>query len=586
MLNSFKAIKIINLALLILISTANKNKKFNELGDTDISVNSKQGIFGDLDNDNNGNISIEELRDYIVDTGGIGLDEQAEIQNAVDNVLLAIDNNEDKVLNIDDLSQYWTTLASILPSEEVSAWAEHSQQLPQHIVTKFIENSISGYDFPELLANDGALLESDLGIDKVAMKRRIMRGMRMKLLGMSKSPYPPRHVKIRPLSCSKILIEWDNHDHQKVLDFPVHKYIIQRLHSLENKNVNFEWIYSSLNYIFNNKTPTNNDQPSTQSSVKLNWLTVFDGIETIYEDNNLEKEVNYQYRIVAWNAVGHSEYVYFSCSTIVSPCTYSQSYFSTIIYYGYIVFYSCLQYVLPILMALLTFSRALGKRNSLSPVMLYVCDMSKSILDFISYYTPLSINQLSNETANINRSMVRVNSNNSGLSDESNNHFSHHDNFQARSRTSSDDNLKELELDLKICYICKQKFKFFMNRQRHNCNICSKPFCKNCGKTSHNDILQCKVPSECTCKECIILKNKFKNNLKQVIENEPNSKGISNSLLGIAFQSFKRAGRYSFSSRKSSISSYSVTSSDKSLEIDGLNKINSSGKPPLRASSY
>jgi len=50
--------------------------------------------------------------------------------------------------------------------DEVKAWAEHSQQLLPSVVARFHTNRITGYDFPELLADDEALLESELGINR------------------------------------------------------------------------------------------------------------------------------------------------------------------------------------------------------------------------------------------------------------------------------------------------------------------------------------------------------------------------------------------------------------------------------------
>jgi hypothetical protein len=47
---------------------------------------------------------------YVTDIGGTTLDDQAEIQNAVNNVLNAMDSNKDDILKAEDLSKYWTTL--------------------------------------------------------------------------------------------------------------------------------------------------------------------------------------------------------------------------------------------------------------------------------------------------------------------------------------------------------------------------------------------------------------------------------------------------------------------------------------------
>ena len=87
-------------------------------GDLETTPDSQDGIFGDMDGDNNGRISIDEIREFVVDTGGHALDDNKEIQNAVDNVLFALDENEDKVILKKDFNKYWKTLASVLTTDE------------------------------------------------------------------------------------------------------------------------------------------------------------------------------------------------------------------------------------------------------------------------------------------------------------------------------------------------------------------------------------------------------------------------------------------------------------------------------------
>lgn len=47
--------------------------------------------------------------------------------------------------------------------EEAAEWAAHSQHMPNDVVQSFIDNGITGYDFPELLSNNGQLLKKELG---------------------------------------------------------------------------------------------------------------------------------------------------------------------------------------------------------------------------------------------------------------------------------------------------------------------------------------------------------------------------------------------------------------------------------------
>ena len=89
--------------------------------------------------------------------------------------------------------------ASLLPLDEVARWVAHAQQMPPEVVQSFVDNGITGYDFPELLQRDGLLLEQELGIRRQTLKRRLRRGMRMKLLGMGNHPPAPELLALATL---------------------------------------------------------------------------------------------------------------------------------------------------------------------------------------------------------------------------------------------------------------------------------------------------------------------------------------------------------------------------------------------------
>lgn len=75
----------------------------------------------------------------------------------------------------------------------------HAQQMPPEVVQSFVDNGITGYDFPELLQHEGQLLEQELGIRRQTLKRRLLRGMRMKLLGMGNHPAAPELLALATL---------------------------------------------------------------------------------------------------------------------------------------------------------------------------------------------------------------------------------------------------------------------------------------------------------------------------------------------------------------------------------------------------
>jgi hypothetical protein len=60
-------------------------------------------------------------------------------------------------------------------------WLLHAQQLPHDIVDIFEKFKINGYDFPELMENNGSLLETQLGITQPHIRKKIVQGMEMKV---------------------------------------------------------------------------------------------------------------------------------------------------------------------------------------------------------------------------------------------------------------------------------------------------------------------------------------------------------------------------------------------------------------------
>ena len=275
------------------ISTTSSTE--NRLGHQDINNHTSNGLFQDLDADKNGDISFEEIREYVADTGGIALDEKDEIQNAVENVLSGLDGNEDNVVTLDELSQHWDALGSLLTTDEVVAWAEHSIQLPPHIVAKFAEHAITGYDFKYLLEKKGLALATQLGIKEPLFKKKIMGHLRQKLFHMSSSPTSPNGITATPQSCSSIMIKWDDtRNVQRILPFPVHKYIVQRLETsrpVVKSQSAIAYIWSLLKNVV---VRDDNSANLASSPYKARWITVYDGIQPVFEDFGLSKEVTYR----------------------------------------------------------------------------------------------------------------------------------------------------------------------------------------------------------------------------------------------------------------------------------------------------
>ena len=175
---------------------------------------------------------------------------------------------------------------------EVTEWAEHAQLLPDAVVEKFAANKITGYDFPELVQNDGIMLKEELDITRRGLQNRVLRSMRLLLLGVDEKPDPVQNATVTALSSSRIRIDWQAKVQDK-LTFPVHKYVVQR--STSNLLAFLHMSRASL-------------------KAAVSWQTICEGLDTSCEDwipagFTSSSAPLVEYRITAWNALRRSERV-------------------------------------------------------------------------------------------------------------------------------------------------------------------------------------------------------------------------------------------------------------------------------------
>lgn len=261
---------------------------------------SAETLFGSLDNDKSGDLSNEELKIFIDSTKDSLLDENSEVGRSTIAALASLTNANSRI-EMTDLKQHWHSIASNLDVEEVRNWALYAQQLPPYVVDRLYEKGVTGYDFSSLVAdaeNGGHLLESEMGIKMGSMRRRILRGMKIKLLGVGRAPPTPKKegISVTPISCSATQVVWETLSEVKEslqpYEFPVHMYVLQRL--------------------------------------RESWETIYAGSETsaivfLPLDEIAHVSGGRAYRISSWNLLGRSEWFYFEVDrTTVAEQTFFQ----------------------------------------------------------------------------------------------------------------------------------------------------------------------------------------------------------------------------------------------------------------------
>eukprot|EP00607_Mallomonas_marina_P000462 CAMPEP_0182439186 /NCGR_PEP_ID=MMETSP1167-20130531/86283_1 /TAXON_ID=2988 /ORGANISM="Mallomonas Sp, Strain CCMP3275" /LENGTH=640 /DNA_ID=CAMNT_0024632829 /DNA_START=8 /DNA_END=1927 /DNA_ORIENTATION=- len=261
------------------------------LAEVSQSLSSKYDVnddfFDEIDNNNNDNVTFEEISTFVRDHD---FDLESE-ESAVANIFKSLDSNGDRILHREDFKELWASIGSALSVEEVGEWAEHAQQLPEVVAQQFLKHRITGYDFPELVEDDGELLEKELGITRHGLKKRVLKSMKLILLGAIQKPIAPSLLSAVPITCSRVKIDWEMNTPNNNT-FPIHKYVVQR---------------AVKDPLLLPLAPWNSPLPQHQ------WATVYEGLDTECEDwvpaGYVAADATSQvlYRVTGWNALGRSE---------------------------------------------------------------------------------------------------------------------------------------------------------------------------------------------------------------------------------------------------------------------------------------
>eukprot|EP00752_Nemacystus_decipiens_P015601 g13924.t1 len=163
-------------------------------------------FFNSLDENSDGVLAENEIREFVGYVGGSTLDDNSEILGGVSSVMGHLDTDSEEGIGLKELSSWINRLGSMLTVEEAAEWVTHAVQLPPEVAEAFRSNSISAYDFPELVEDNGAGLD-DLGIKRKFWKR-IVKAIEIRLLGLGDEP--PRPLLHAPtyLGAGKVRVEW------------------------------------------------------------------------------------------------------------------------------------------------------------------------------------------------------------------------------------------------------------------------------------------------------------------------------------------------------------------------------------------
>lgn len=290
------------------------------LGDGKRSPESAKIFFKSVDTNNDGIIKKGELSQYVEKSiGGTAFDTQSEVKSEVFALMKDFHvSSESEGIERSDVYAYWNQNEQLLNNvEEVREWIIFAVQLPEYIGQIFAENGITGYDFAELVENDGLALKEDLGIHKSIYRKKLVRHLRARLMRIGTIPAPIKESQIEytlEITCSYVFFKWIK---PEARGFPVHSHRVQRKDVEMYQHSQHSQSHSQLGLKADSthSTPIVISSSSSSATTPSDWVNIYTGSESQFHDGSLEKgRHTYIYRIQSWNSVGSSEWTYIDIS--------------------------------------------------------------------------------------------------------------------------------------------------------------------------------------------------------------------------------------------------------------------------------
>ncbi|ETP02554.1 hypothetical protein F441_20391 [Phytophthora nicotianae CJ01A1] len=243
-----------------------------------------ESLLADFDHDGHvGRREIQQIKDklhHLLDTddsGGLDLSElktRAKTDQDVDAALKKLDRDHDAVISWKELDERWESVGAEMTVAEVADWVAYAVQLPQYREV-FRANSISGYTFPLLMANDGARLQ-EIGVHSELHRHQLAMFLQMKYLGMGRKP---------EAVASSVCTAERSTSQDKVL-------------------LQIAWVPAE-------NTPQRY-QLQRRSPGEATWVPVYTGADTEFLDV-VESDQHVVYRLTTWNSYGRSPHVFVRC---------------------------------------------------------------------------------------------------------------------------------------------------------------------------------------------------------------------------------------------------------------------------------
>lgn len=261
-----------------------------------LATGTAESLLADFDHDGHvGRREIQQIKDklhHLLDTddsGSLDLSElkaRAKTDQDVAAALNKLDRDHDAVISWKELDERWESVGAEMTVSEVADWVAYAVQLPQYSEV-FRTNSISGYTFPLLMANDGARLQ-EIGVHSELHRHQLAMFLQMKYLGMGRKPDP----------------------------------VVSSVCKMEGKTVQNK-VLLQIAWVPAENTPQRY-QLQRRSPGESTWVPVFTGADTEFLDV-VEPDQHVVYRLATWNSYGRSPHTFVRCDEAFASAASSAS---------------------------------------------------------------------------------------------------------------------------------------------------------------------------------------------------------------------------------------------------------------------
>ena len=194
------------------LATLAKANSTTSTTSTSTSTNDAADFFNTIEANTRGRndfkLKREEIKQYIQTLGGDSFDEASEVDSSTSHIFNSIDTHGGSgelggngIITPEELSRFWqTSVSGFTTNRDVADWMTYALRLPQYREA-IVLNDVTPNDLSLLIANNGHLLRTKLGVRNEIHHAKVLRAIKMLLFGLGTKP-----TVVEGLMCQKTTV--------------------------------------------------------------------------------------------------------------------------------------------------------------------------------------------------------------------------------------------------------------------------------------------------------------------------------------------------------------------------------------------